>query len=200
VKPGRLPRRLARLIADHPFTTTVTLLILVLAVVTGPLRGPHRPLRGWVGTGAVQLLDGHWWSPFTSVLFTDNLLELIVALVVTVVLVGASERLMGSWRTALAFFGTAVVGIVLGAIVQTVADDVGELWARNVHGLLVLDVFTAVGGTVMTASAFAGTLWRRRLRVITLLVAVMYVLYSAAWPVAGSAVRTTRSGCSSPRR
>lgn len=170
--------RAGRLVAQHPFATGVTLLILVLALATGPLRGPHRPLRGWLGAGAVQLLDGHWWSPFTAVLFTDDLFELIVVLVLTVVLVGASERLMGTWRTALAFFGTAVVGIVVGAIVQVLANDIGELWARNVHGLLVLDVFTAIGGTIMTASAFAGTLWRRRIRVITLLIAIMYLLYS----------------------
>lgn len=178
MKPAALAQRTGRLIASHPFTTGVTLLILVLALITGPIRGPHRPLRGWLGAGAVQLLDGHWWSPFTAVLFTDDLLELIVVLVLTVALVGASERLMGTWRTALAFFGTAVVGIVVGAVIQVAANDIGELWARNVHGLLVLDAFTAIGGTIMTASAFAGTLWRRRIRVITLLVAIMYLLYS----------------------
>jgi lysylphosphatidylglycerol synthetase-like protein (DUF2156 family) len=170
--------RAAKLVAQHPFTTALTLLILGLALATGPLHGPHRPLRGWLGAGAIQLMDGHWWSPFTAVLFTDNLLELIVVLVLTVVLVGASERLMGSWRTVLAFFGTAAVGIVVGVLVQVLANDIGELWARNVHGLLVLDAFTAIGGTVMTASAFAGTLWRRRIRVITLLIAIMYLLYS----------------------
>ena len=42
----------------------------------------------------------------------------------------------------------------------------------------MLDVFTAIGGTIMAASAFAGALWRRRIRVITVLVAVMYLLYS----------------------
>ncbi|WP_431247433.1 bifunctional lysylphosphatidylglycerol flippase/synthetase MprF [Leifsonia xyli] len=173
-----LAARTGRLIAQHPFTAVLTVLVLVLALATGPIRGPHRPLRGWLGAGAVQLADGHWWSPFTAVLFTDDLLELIVVLILTVALVGASERLMGTWRTVLAFFGTAAVGIVVGATVQVLANDIGELWARNVHGLLVLDVFTGIGGTIMTASAFAGTLWRRRIRVITLLVAIMYVLYS----------------------
>ena len=178
MRPKALLGRLGRLVASHPFTTGVALLILVLALATGPLRGPHRPLRGWLGAGAVQLLDGHWWAPFTAVLFTEDLLELIVVLVLTVVLVGASERLMGTWRTALAFFGTAAAGIVVGVTVQVLANDIGELWARNVHGLLVLDAFTAIGGTIMTASAFAGTLWRRRIRVVNLLVAIMYLLYS----------------------
>ena len=51
-------------------------------------------------------------------LFTDDLGELLVALALTVVLVGAAERLMGTWRTALAFFGTAVAGIAVGAGLQ----------------------------------------------------------------------------------
>ncbi|MGN6427874.1 MAG: bifunctional lysylphosphatidylglycerol flippase/synthetase MprF [Leifsonia sp.] len=183
--PERTPRRApawlgrtGRLVARHPFTTGITLLVLVLALATGPLHGPHRPLRGWLGTGADQLAAGHWWSPVTAVLFTDNLGELLVALALTVVLVGAAERLMGTWRTALAFFGTAVAGIAVGAGLQLLGSHAGEMWARNVHHLVVLDVFTALGGTIMAASAFAGTLWRRRIRVVTLLVAIMYVLYS----------------------
>jgi lysylphosphatidylglycerol synthetase-like protein (DUF2156 family) len=171
-------RRLGRLVAVHPFTAGLTTLILVLALVTGPIHGPHRPLRVWLGAGPVQLIDGHWWSPITAVLFTDNLAELIVVLVLVVVLVGASERLMGTWRTALAFFATSAAAIAAGIGMQLLGSQTGELWARNVHHLVVLDVFTGIAGTIMTASAFAGTLWRRRIRVITLLVAIMYLLYS----------------------
>lgn len=170
--------RTGRLIARHPVTTGLTLLILVLALVTGPLHGPHRPLRVWVGTGAGELLAGHWWSPVTAVLFTDDLLELVTALALVILLVGAAERLLGSWRTLLAFFGTAIVGVVAGVGLQVLGSQAGEMWARNVRGLVVLDVFTGVGGAIMAASAFASTLWRRRIRVITLLVAIMYLLYS----------------------
>ncbi len=175
---GRLGRRTGALIATHPFTTAMTGLILVLALVTGPIHGPRRPLHIWLGTGPGPLIDGHWWTPITSVLFTDDLAELIVALILTVVLVGAAEQLMGTWRTALAYFATAVVGTVGGVALQLLASTTGEMWARNVHNLVVLDVVTALGGTIMTASAFAGALWRRRIRVLTVLIAVMYVLYS----------------------
>ncbi|WP_158864078.1 bifunctional lysylphosphatidylglycerol flippase/synthetase MprF [Leifsonia sp. AG29] len=171
-------RRLLALPARYPFTTGLTLLILALALATGPLHGPHRPLRGWLGTGATELVDGHWWSPVTSILFTNDLAELIVALAATVVLIGWSERLMGTIRAAVAFVATAVVGILTGIGAELLASQAGELWARNVHSLVVLDVFTGIGGALMTASAFAGLLWRRRIRVITMLVAIMYVLYS----------------------
>lgn len=173
-----LLQRVGRLVAEHPLTTGLTTLILVLALVTGPVHGPHRPLRVWLGVGPQQLLDGHWWAPITAVLFTDNLAELIVVLVLSVLLVGASERLMGTWRTALAFVATSLAGVSAGVGMQLLGAQAGELWSRNVHHLVALDVFTGIGGTIMTASAFAGTLWRRRIRVITLLVAIMYLLYS----------------------
>ena len=132
-------RRLGRLIATHPFTAGLTALILVLALVTGPIHGPHRPLRVWLGVGPDQPIDGHWWATVTAVLFTDNLAELIVVLVLTALLVGVSERLMGAWRTALAFFATSAVGIAAGVAIQLIGSQTGEMWSRNVHHLVVLD-------------------------------------------------------------
>ncbi len=175
---GRYAQRAARLIPAHPFTTLIAVLVLTLALATGALHGPPRPLRLWLGAGPSPLLAGHWWSPITAVLFTSDLAELIVGLACVVVLVGAAEHMMGTWRTAVAFFSTAIGGILLGIALQLLAFGTGELWARNVRPLVELDIFTAVGGTIMAASAFAGALWRRRIRVITVLITVMYVLYS----------------------
>ncbi|WP_431277196.1 hypothetical protein [Leifsonia poae] len=171
-------RRLVGVVAGHPFTAALTLTILILALVTGPIHGPRRPLHVWLSTGPGPVSAGHWWSPVTSVLFCDSLGELVLALILTVVLVGVAEHLMGTWRTALAYFMTSAVGILAGVGIQLVASGSGEMWARNVRALIVLDVFTAVGGAIMTASAFAGALWRRRIRLLTALVAVVLVLYS----------------------
>jgi phosphatidylglycerol lysyltransferase len=170
--------RAGRLVAAHPFTAFLTLTILVLALATGPVSGPHRPLRIWLGTGPGPVVDGHWWTPFTSALFTSDLAELIVALALTILLVGGAERLMGTWRTAAAFFATTAVGVLAGIGLQLLATRTGEMWAMSVRHLVVLDVFTGLAGTIMTASAFAGALWRRRIRVITVLLAVVFVLYS----------------------
>jgi lysylphosphatidylglycerol synthetase-like protein (DUF2156 family) len=170
--------RALRLVTRHPTTASLVALLIVLALATGPLHGPHRPLRLWLGTGLAQLADGHWWSPVTAALFTDSLGELIVALVAVVLLVGWSERLMGSWRTAVAFVVTPVAGVCAGALVQALGSGAEQLWSRGVRDLVVLDVFSGVAGTIMAASAFAGVLWRRRIRVITLLIAAVYLLYS----------------------
>ncbi|HEV7186213.1 MAG TPA: DUF2156 domain-containing protein [Leifsonia sp.] len=171
-------RRAIGLVPTHPFTTALTAAILALALASGPLHGPRRPFHLWLGTGPGPITSGHWWSPLTSVLFTDSLGELILVLVLTIGLVGAAEHLMGSWRTVVAFFVTSTVGILVGVGMQLVASGTGELWGRNVRNLIVLDVFTALGGTIVTASAFAGALWRRRIRVGTILIAVMLLLYS----------------------
>ena len=171
-------RNIWGLATRYPVTAALALFILIFALLTGPLRGPEGHLRSFLGTGADRFTAGHWWSPITAVLFTTNLLELVVGLAAVIVFVGFSERLMGSLRTLLAYFGTAFVGISVGVGIQIIGTHSGELWSRNLHHLVVFDVFTAVAGTIMTASAFASTLWRRRIRVITLLVVIMYVLYS----------------------
>ena len=170
---------LARVVQARPFTSAVATLILVLALVTGPVFGPHRAIRTLVGTGFKPIVEqGHWWTPVTFVFFTNNLFELIVMLLLVVALVGAAEGLMGVWRTAIAFLLTPIVGTAIGVSLQTIGNRGGELWARNVLGLVALDPLTAVAGTIMTASGFASLLWRRRIRVLALLVAVVFLLYS----------------------
>jgi lysylphosphatidylglycerol synthetase-like protein (DUF2156 family) len=170
---------LARIIRARPLTFGLAALVVVLALLTGPLVGPSRGVRAWAGTGFEPLAEqGHWWSPVTAALFTNNLAELVVTLVLIVVLVGAAERLMGFWRTALAFVATPVIGTVLGAGIQAFGSHGGEIWSRRVIELVSLDPLTAIGGTIMTASGFASLLWRRRIRVLMLVVSVVFLLYS----------------------
>ncbi len=169
----------ARAAAAHPFTTGVVAAIFTIAVVTGPVFGPHSSVRAWVGTGFEPITqDGRWWTPITSVFFTNSLLELITVLILAAVLIGVSEQLMGTWRTALAFFATTIVGTFAGTGLQTLGTRGGELWSHNVIELITLDPLTAIGGTIMAASGFASVLWRRRIRVITILVSLVFLLYS----------------------
>ncbi|HEV7565252.1 MAG TPA: DUF2156 domain-containing protein [Microbacteriaceae bacterium] len=170
---------LGRVMRARPFTFGVATLVFVAALVTGPIIGPHRSARALVGTGFEPLVEqGHWWSPVTAVLFTNNLVELVVTLILVVVLIGAAEGLMGFWRTALAFVATPVIGTVLGVGIQVFGNRGGEMWSRNVVELITLDPLTAIGGTIMTASGFASVLWRRRIRVLTLVVCLVFLLYS----------------------
>jgi len=168
-----------RLWKRSPFSLTYAVILLVMAVATGPIGGPERALRLVVGTGYESVVEnGHWWSVLTSLFVVDNGLELLVALPAAVVLLGYAERLLGTGRTVIAFFVTAIAGIGIGILAQVAGVASGELWSRGVSELSALDPFTPIFGTLMAASCFAGLLWRRRVRVLTIAAALVLLLYS----------------------
>ncbi|WP_241978684.1 phosphatidylglycerol lysyltransferase domain-containing protein [Cryobacterium sp. TmT2-59] len=169
---------LRRLVAGQPLAMGYALLLLA-ALVTGPLTGPSPALRGILGTGYESVVEnGHWWSPLTSVFFVDNAAEVVLALFAAVVVLGQAERLMGGVRTAIAFVVTAVLGAGLGILGQSLGVAGGEFWSRRVSELWSLDPFTPIVGTIMAASFYAGPLWRRRIRVFTISGALVLLLYS----------------------
>lgn len=155
-------------------------LMFVLAFVTGSLvHGPRPLLRARVGTGLDVFIESHnLLSPLTSVLFASGLFELLLAVATLVVVVGAAERLMGWWRTLIAFVVTTYVGVGIGMLLQAAGLLAREVWAVRIREMIVLDPFTAISGTLLTASAFAGPLWRRRVRLLGFAALVIVFLYS----------------------
>jgi phosphatidylglycerol lysyltransferase len=154
-----------RTVRRHPVTTAVVVLVLATSATAIVLRVLH-------GASPVH------YGPFRVFAVSTGALALLVTLAGVVVLVGASERLMGSWRTALAFVVTTVVGTGVGALtalVDTDGRDVGHLFLGRATSF---DPWTAIVGTVVTASAFAGPLWRRRIRVNALAVVAALLLYA----------------------
>lgn len=171
--------RVAGLAARSPFAMTIAVLLLLAAVITGPLKGPSHGVRLLFGTGYHSAIGlGHWWSPVTSVFLVDNLAELVLAVLGAVLILGAAERLLGTGRTVLVFLATAIIGTGLGLVLQDLGVAGGEMWSRGVRELWALDPFTPILGTIMAASGFAGPLWRRRIRVLTLAAALVLLLYS----------------------
>ncbi|MGU3409862.1 bifunctional lysylphosphatidylglycerol flippase/synthetase MprF [Microbacterium sp. M1A1_1b] len=149
-----------------PVTVTITALVLLTTVVGIAMRIGHAP------NGPQDL------GPFRVFAASTGVLALLLTLAGVVALVGASERLMGSRRTAAAFVVTTVVGTGLGALSAFI-----DLDGRNAGALLLgratsFDPWTAIVGTIATASAFAGPLWRRRIRVNTLAVVAALFLYA----------------------
>jgi phosphatidylglycerol lysyltransferase len=163
----------------QPFAVTVALVILGIALVSSPIRGARMALRTLLGTGYETVVEaGHWWTPITSVFLTDNSAELLLVLAGAIVVLGFAERLMGTWRTVVTFFAGAAAGTGLGILVQSAGVAGGELWSRGVSELWTLDPFTPIVACIMAASYFAGPLWRRRIRVLTLSGALVLLLYS----------------------
>jgi lysylphosphatidylglycerol synthetase-like protein (DUF2156 family) len=171
--------RLGAHLARHPFSSAMAALYLAVALVTGPFSGPDRLLRErfWVVLGSDEPVS-HWWSPMTGMLFAGGLPELAVAVLGSLVLLGASERLMGWRRTALAFAATAIVGTTVGAGL-IVLGELGDVsWARSIARIATVDPQSGIFGAIAAASAFAGALWRRRIRLVTVLVSLVFLLYS----------------------
>jgi lysylphosphatidylglycerol synthetase-like protein (DUF2156 family) len=112
------------------------------------------------------------------VFLVDNSAELLAVLVGVLTVLAFTERLMGTARTVVVFFTTAMAGTGIGVVIQGIGVARGELWSRGVSELWTLDPFTPIAGTVMAASCFAGPLWRRRIRVLTVAGVLALLLYS----------------------
>ncbi|MBG6107348.1 bifunctional lysylphosphatidylglycerol flippase/synthetase MprF [Frigoribacterium sp. CG_9.8] len=171
---------MGRWIRERRVSLSLAGLMLVLAFVTGSLLdGPRPRLRTTVAVGLDTFLETHnLFSPITSVLFASGLFELLLAVAALVILVGAAERLMGWWRTLLSFVVTAYLGAGIGMLLQAAGLLAREVWAVRIEELTVLDPFTAISGTLLTASAFAGPLWRRRVRILGFGTLTIVFLYS----------------------
>ena len=162
---GRASRSVRHAVTRQPVTAVVLLLVLVASVTAAALRFAHgRPVPDAL-------------VPFRVFAVTTGVLALILTLAGVVLLVGASERLMGSRRTVSAFLATSVVGAAAAAVVGVIDPD-GRRGAALLSGAEGLDPWTAILGTVTTASAFAGPLWRRRIRVNALAVVLTLFLYA----------------------
>jgi phosphatidylglycerol lysyltransferase len=168
----------ARLLAQR-VTLGIALVVLLLAVLPAASDAADRAVHEQLATGYVAVVErGHWWTTATAAFLTDGPVELAVSLLAILVLVGVAERLMGGWRTLLGFVLTGTVGSLLGVAVQAQGLVDGELWSHGVRGVATADPLTAVAGVLALSSAWAGVLWRRRIRVVLVVVVLVFLLYS----------------------
>lgn len=177
--PGsHLVRRAIDAASHIPFTVVYLAIVLIGTLLLSTPSGIRLLIRRMLATGFDPLgLWGHWWSPVTSLLVASDYVALAFALVLGGVALAISEHRMGTWRTVFAFFATAAAANVLGSALQTVIGSAGGVLGESVRDTLVLDPLTGVAGAIMTATAFASARTRRRLRVLTTVIVLMFLLY-----------------------
>ncbi|WP_368496754.1 bifunctional lysylphosphatidylglycerol flippase/synthetase MprF [Herbiconiux sp. A18JL235] len=177
----RLARRMLRLARSIPVAWVVTALVVAASVTRLALK-PGRARGGidaFVATGYDAVFVHHdWASTLTSVFFVRALPALPVIAIVVLVGVGWAERRFGHLRTIVAFVVVTVVGILLGLGVQALGLGLDLYAAEVTRTYRTVDPVIAVVGVVMAASAFAGPLLRRRVRVVLFLAVLVFVLYS----------------------
>ncbi len=167
-RSATLRATVSRAVRRSPVTAALTVLVLLTSVAGIALRiATH--------TGPAQAVP---FGPFRVFAASTGILALVLTLAGVVVLVGASERLMGGRRTVLAFVVTTVIGTGLGALTALVDQDGREVGPLLLGRATSFDPWTAIVGTVVTASAFAGPLWRRRIRVNAVAVVAALLLYA----------------------
>jgi phosphatidylglycerol lysyltransferase len=178
----RFLSRAQALLRIYPVTASVTTLLVLMAIITGNLTQGAAHLSSLdLGAGITTTLeDRRWWTILTDLFVAHDLTQFIIDLAAAIVLLGIAERLLKPARTALAFMATGLLGVGLGITLQVVGTAAGEWWASGTRTSETLDPLTPVVGVLLTASASMSTLWRRRVRVVTVATLLIFVLYSGA--------------------
>ena len=168
-----------RMARRMPVTIAYLGILLLLGAGTAVRLTPVLRLKALTSTGYEEVVfDGHWWTPLTNVLFTAAPLELLAVLPITAIALGVAEVRMGSARTLLVGVVAAVTGVGLGIGVQELGVLGGEMWSRNVREFQVADPSLLVVAVLLALSAWVGSIWRNRIRVVVLTTCVIFLLYS----------------------
>lgn len=172
-------RQLLAFLRVIPLSLTVAVVTLVTALIFGTIARPANPwVSNMLGAGANNVFgDGRWWTIATSWFVPNDPFQSVAAIVAAIVLLGIAERALGTARAGIAFILTGIVGVLGGVSVQRLGLLVGEWWSRHTITELTLDPLTPIIGTLITATAFLGHLWRRRIRLVTFALLIMFICF-----------------------
>jgi phosphatidylglycerol lysyltransferase len=162
----------------RPVTVLCSAVVIVLSVVGFASSGYD---WGWqlLATGQDDVFRDHrWWGLITAFLAVDGSAALIFVVPFIVVVVGASEWLLGSWRTVVAYVGGSAASGLIGFGLSRVESSYLGFLPLNAPSIDALSPATGVICTAMAASSFASALWRRRMRLGASFLAVTLFLYS----------------------
>jgi phosphatidylglycerol lysyltransferase len=162
-----------------PFSIALAVLLIATAIVTGTAAGPasDATAQAWAA-GVITTIDGtRWWTVATALVMPFDPFQLVFGVIASIVLLGTAEWRMGTWRAIVAFVVTGVIGVALGTWLQWVGSLAGEWWATGTAADLTLDPLAGIVGALITATAFMGVLWRRRIRIVTFAAILVFVLY-----------------------
>ncbi|WP_448002222.1 rhomboid family intramembrane serine protease [Agromyces bauzanensis] len=162
-----------------PFSIAFTVVLVVTSIITGTIvGGASEPTTDmWAAGVATTIQAAKWWTVATALVIPWDPFQLVFGVLAAILLLGIAERRMGSRRAILAFVVTGVAGVALGTLLQWLGSLAGEWWATGTAADLTLDPLTGVTGALMAATAFMRALWRRRIRIVTFAVILVFVLY-----------------------
>ncbi|HEU5224041.1 MAG TPA: DUF2156 domain-containing protein [Candidatus Lumbricidophila sp.] len=172
-------RQLLAFLRVIPLSLSLAATLLLTACVFGTIA--HDPTK-WVGqtfgAGAHNVfVDGRWWTIATSWFVPYDPFQAVAAVIAAVVLLGIAEHRLGAARTIVAFLATGTIGVLGGVTAQWLGHAAGEWWSRHTIADVTLDPLNPIIGTLITATACFGQLWRRRIRLVTFALLIMFVCF-----------------------
>lgn len=167
-----------------PFTVSVVLAMLVLAVVTGTLWRPLRDMDLFeqVAYGLPALEAGRWWTPVTGSFFALIPLQYVPVAGGFALMVGFAELRLGTARAAFVTVSAQLVGVLGAALLLALLKGTSWQWAQETATTLDVGFSAGAMGALAAASAALRAPWRGRLRaVLTAYVVVSILFIGVLW-------------------
>ncbi|MFJ1705756.1 bifunctional lysylphosphatidylglycerol flippase/synthetase MprF [Kitasatospora sp. NPDC088346] len=184
-RPERGPQRLLRLLRPHaahlrsaPLTVALLVALWAVGAATGSLGdGPDPDLLAHVGVGIPTLEAGRWWTPLSSLLWCSGIGAYVLISLLLAVLGPIAERRLGSPLAA----AVLVLGQVLGTLLGTAAVRIGVSadlgWTKAIQDQIAVSPGAGLVALAAVLSYRLSVLWRRRLRLLAVLVPLVLMLY-----------------------
>lgn len=165
-------------IKTSPFALTLAVTCVAVSIISGTVsQRLSWPIVARWGFQVQDLADGQWYSILTTLFFAHGAGGLLLVVVVCLSLVWLAEVTIGTWRTIAFFLTTQILSCLLFAGVLGLGQLLGLQWFEGMERASLLGPVGAAAGVLMAASRVISLMWRRRVRSITISVAVMLALY-----------------------
>src|SRR5699024_7668107 len=167
--------------AAAPFTTVVTLVLLVVGIASSGLWSPVREASWFpeIADGLPGLRDGHWWTPLTAIPFGTTPGVFIAFVVLTPFLLGWAEWRLGTPRTVAVFFAGRILSVLAASGLIALADLAPWQWAHGLADARDSGLSTALVACVAAATATLRSPWRLRVRALLIAYVAVSFLFVA---------------------
>ncbi|ONI83218.1 hypothetical protein ALI144C_16745 [Actinosynnema sp. ALI-1.44] len=162
-----------------PFTSTVVLAMLLLAVASGALWSAmeDRPAFPFIGYGVPSLEAGRWWTVITGSFFAIIPWYYLPMVGSFAFLVGFAEWRLGTRRAMAVTIGGQVVSVLVATLFLALCRNSDWVWAARVAGNLDAGFSGGALAAVAVASATLRAPWRLRVRAGLCVYAGVAIIY-----------------------
>lgn len=153
------------LIRTVPFTTTLIVVMMLVATVTGAFSGANGgALSDRMGYGLPALTDSGFWRFLVGASILPHPTQYLVMTPLIALAIGYFERRVGALRAAVTLLVTHLAGTVGVAALLSIATQLDWPWAGLTAGATDLGISAGTIGVLAAASCLMSPTLRRRIR------------------------------------